>query len=90
MNVGVPVLWTSWVGITEGRGAGERSWFLLAPETGPTGGVRSSVTALWGLFLFWGGSITLPFFFTRIISPPAPSREPARCVLLSLARLCPA
>lgn len=91
MNVGVPVLWTTWVVISEGRG-GRRAFlfcFVLNPETGPTGGVRNSGRSLWD----WGGALHhpySPFLFFRASSPPASSREPARCVLRSLARFCPA
>lgn len=74
MNVGFPVIWTTWVVISEGRG-GRRAFlfcFVLNPETGPTGGVRNSGRSLWD----WGGlSITLirlSFFSAHHHPPPPP------------------
>lgn len=91
MNVGV--FWTTWVVISEGRGGRRAFWGVLYPETGPTwaGGVRNSGRSLWDFFLEGGLHHPYsPFLFYAHHHPPASSREPARCVLRSLARFCPA
>lgn len=89
MNVSVLVLWTTWVVISGGEGGG------LYPETGSHWGCKEQRGII--VVFFLGGGLHhpySPFLFLRASShhprPPASSREPARCLLRSLARFCPA